>query len=190
MATLRYLSHPEVMVDPAVPVPDWGLSDVGRRRTTELADRASWLPSVTRIVTSGERKAIEAGEILAARVGLEVEQRPSTDEIDRSSTGYLSHDEHEAQANRLFAEPEVSANGWERAIDAQARVVRGLADLLAGDETVVVVGHGGVGTLLWCHLADRPIAREHDQPFGGHLYAVDLSTGRPDGPWRPFEDGA
>ncbi|MDW3218432.1 MAG: histidine phosphatase family protein [Acidimicrobiales bacterium] len=189
MATLRYLSHPEVVIDPAVPVPEWGLSDVGRRRTADLADRATWLPAVERIVTSGERKAIETGEILAARLGLEVERRPSTDEIDRSATGYLPHDEHEAQANRLFAQPEASANGWERAVDAQARVVAGLGDIFAGDETVVVVGHGGVGTLLWCRLAGRPIAREHDQPFGGHLYAVDLSTQRPDGPWRSFEDG-
>ena len=61
---VRYLTHPQVQIDPAVPVPQWGLSPVGRARTEALAN-ASWLASTTQIVSSGERKAIETAEIIA-----------------------------------------------------------------------------------------------------------------------------
>ncbi|MEM7142961.1 MAG: histidine phosphatase family protein [Actinomycetota bacterium] len=175
------------MIDPDVPVPQWRLRDDGRRRVEALAN-APWVAGLERIITSAETKAIETGEILAAAAGVDIEIRSATDEIDRSSTGYLPHDEHDAQADRLFAAPRASANGWERAIDAQARMVAALDDVLIGDDEVAVVGHGGVGTLLWCHLAGVDIARRHDQSFGGHVYAFDLVTRIVDGPWRPFED--
>lgn len=32
MTVAYYLSHPQVQIDPAVPVPEWGLSDAGRAR--------------------------------------------------------------------------------------------------------------------------------------------------------------
>ena len=68
-------------------------------------------------------------------------------------------------------------------------MVDALADLLtAADGEVAVVGHGGVGTLWWCHLSGVPIARAADQARPGNLYDVNLLTGRPTGPWRPFED--
>ena len=187
MANLHYVSHPEVVIDPDVPVPEWHLSPEGRRRAGLLAG-ATWVSRLERIITSEERKAIETGEILAAAARLEIEIRPETNEIDRSSTGYLPHEEHDAQADRLFASPWDSARGWERAVDAQHRMVESLADVLHGDADVAVVGHGGVGTLLWCHLAGVTIARRHDQLYGGHVYAFDLVSRVVDGPWRPFEE--
>jgi broad specificity phosphatase PhoE len=72
-------------------------------------------------------------------------------------------------ANRFFAHPTLSVEGWERAIDAQARIVHEAEQVLArnfrGD--VLFVGHGAVGTLLLCHYSDLPISRGHDQPEGG-----------------------
>lgn len=186
---LRYVSHPEVVMDPAIPVPEWVLSDTGRARVEALA-RRPWVATLTRVITSSEPKAIETAEILAgaAQQALVVEVRSSTAEIDRSSTGYLSHEDHETHANLLFAAPESSANGWERAIDAQRRMVVALEDLLEEPDATVVVGHGGVGTLWWCHLAGIEIARRHDQRRGGCLYAVDPVDSRPTSAWVEFED--
>ena len=45
-------------------------------------------------------------------------------ENDRSATGYLTQAEFQATADHFFAEPEVSARRWERAVDAQAGIVR------------------------------------------------------------------
>jgi hypothetical protein len=61
---VRYLTHPQVQIDPAVPVPQWGLSPVGRARTEAVASD-TWLANTTQIVSSGERKAIETAEIIA-----------------------------------------------------------------------------------------------------------------------------
>ncbi|EJN08225.1 fructose-2,6-bisphosphatase [Bradyrhizobium sp. YR681] len=190
MSIVRYLTHPQVQIDPAVPVPQWGLSPVGRGRT-EAAASAGWLANTTQIVSSGERKAIETAEIIAARLGLMIEIREAMHENDRSATGFLRPVEFEAVADQFFAQPHLSVRGWERAVDAQARIVREADEVLgrkrAGD--VLFVGHGAVGTLLFCHIAGHPIDRVHDQPAGGgHCFAF-VRVGRQivHG-WRRMED--
>ena len=81
------------------------------------------------------------------------------------------------------------AAGWERAVDAQARIVAALDDLFSVEETrdVAVVGHGGVGTLWWCHLAGEPIDRRWDQSGQGHCIIVDRASRQPLHHWRPIE---
>ena len=163
-----YLSHPQVKIDPAVPVPDWGLSDLGRQRTVTLAAQP-WLRGFRRVVASTERKAIETAEILAAALGIEADVRQSMHENDRTATGFLPPPEFEATADLFFRHPEERIRGWERAVDAQARIVGAAARALAeAPETpTIFVGHGGVGTLLQCYCGRRAIARVHDQPSGG-----------------------
>ncbi len=185
----HYVSHPEVAIDPAVPVPEWGLSARGRERAA-IAAALPWMAGVRRIMASTERKAIETAEILAAPRGLAVETREGMHENDRSATGFLPPPEFEATANRFFAHPEESVRGWERAIDAQARIRAAVAAALAepGEGDICFVGHGGVGTLLYCALAGLAIDRRHDQPGGGgNRYAFPAAGGAPEGGWRPFD---
>ena len=144
----------------------------------------TWWPAVTRLVTSDETKAMETATVVAERHGLTVEVRPATGEIDRSATGYVPAEEHDTLAAALFAHPERSARGWERAVDAQHRIVAAVADLLAdGVGDVAVVGHGGVGTLLLCHLAGLGIDQRHDQPSQGHYWTWDRTTRTLVHPW-------
>jgi len=185
---VRYISHPQSEVDPRVPVTAWGLSDTGRRRVRRCLEQP-WIPSIVRIVSSPEPKAMETATVLGEHLGIGVEVREATGEIDRSSTGYLPPDEHERLADRLFGEPDMSVRGWERAVDAQARIASALADVLApgGSGDVAVVGHGGVGTLLMCRLTGSPIGREHDQPGQGHYWSYDVSRARMVHRWRPID---
>jgi broad specificity phosphatase PhoE len=37
-----------------------------------------------------------------------------------------------------------------------------------------IVSHGGVGTLLLCHLSNLPISRDHDQPSQGHYWSYSM----------------
>lgn len=192
MSLLRYISHPDVDVDPDVPVTQWTLSVEGRRRATAMLDQP-WVPSIERIVSSAETKATVTAGLLADHLGLDVEVRPTTGEIDRSATGFVPMAEHERLADAFFDRPTVSAQGWERAVDAQARIVEALADLLdptsvSGD--VAVVGHGAVGTLLLCHLADLEIGRHRDQPGQGHHWAYDLGRRHVVHGWIPVDGGA
>ncbi|MFN3503133.1 MAG: histidine phosphatase family protein, partial [Allorhizobium sp.] len=93
-----YITHPQVQIDSSVPVPDWGLSAVGRARA-ETCARQPWVQRLTRIISSGERKAIETAEILAATAGLRIEIDPSTHKNDRSATGFLQPSDFEKAAD-------------------------------------------------------------------------------------------
>ena len=177
-ALVRYLTHPEVIIDPKKPVPEWSLSAAGRARVETFA-RAEVLLKTVHIISSAERKAIETAEIIGRRLGLGFEIRPNTHENYRSATGYLPQTEFAAVADAFFAEPHASVRGWERAVDAQARIVREVEAVLARDQPgdILFVGHGGVGTLLYCRYSKVPISRQFDQPgSGGNFFALNAST--------------
>ena len=110
MSLVRYLTHPQVNIDPAIPVPSWGLSEIGRARV-ESVGRTRQLSRTTQIVCSAERKAVETAEIIGARLNVAVEVREAMHENDRSATGFLVPDEFQAVADRFFAEPEISVRG-------------------------------------------------------------------------------
>lgn len=187
--TAFYLTHPQVRIDPAIPVPRWGLSPAGRERAAILA-ASTWARRLRRVVASDETKAVETAAVIAEAAGLRVEIRPGLHENDRSATGYLPAPEFEATADLFFAHPRESIRGWERAVDAQARIVRAVTEILGEDPaaSTLFVGHGGVGTLLLCHLTGRPIARMRDQPSGGgNLFAFE-GVGRVLHSWRALED--
>jgi broad specificity phosphatase PhoE len=174
-----YLTHPQVNIDPAIPVPQWGLSEIGRQRTVLTAD-APWLARIRRIVASDECKAIETAEILGNAKGIRPEVVEAMGENDRSATGFLTPPKFEKAADWFFANPDQSFHGWERAVDAQARIVAAVDHVLASQDPespILFVGHGGVGTLLKSHLARLPIGRDGDQPAGGgNLFAFDLAS--------------
>lgn len=181
-STLFYVSHPEVAIDSNVPVPEWGLSDVGRARAEAAIER---FRDVSRVISSAETKAVETAEILAGDTQVEV--RPDTHENER--TGFLPPAEFEQVADAFFARPDESVRGWETARAAQARIVAALADLLGPDEgDVLVVGHGAVGTLWALHLAGQPIDRAWDQPAAGCVLAVDRATGTLRHRWVRLEE--
>jgi len=147
-----YITHPQVSIDPAVPVPQWGLSERGAERARE-AGRLPWALALRHIVCSAETKAVETARILAETSGAEIE---------------IVEEMHEN--DWFFAHPQESFRGWERAIDAQARIVNAVRAILDRHDThrpIAFVGHGGVGTLLKCHIEGRRISRSEDQPPGG-----------------------
>ncbi len=190
MTPFLYLTHPQVKVDPAVPVPQWGLSDVGRARTRAFAQDPA-LRAYGRIIASTEEKAKEAAALLAEALGLQVEVREGLHENDRSATGYRPEAEFQTLADAFFARPQESISGWERAVDAQARIVAGIAASLseAPGSPALFVGHGGVGTLLLCHLAGYPISRTHDQPPVGGGCFFRAGPDETPGCWRAMEEG-
>lgn len=190
MSTLHFITHPEVVIDPARPVPRWHLSDGGIARMRAFAASAS-MRAVAAVWASTETKAIEGAGILAAARGLPVAVHQGLDENDRSATGYLPPDAFQAMADQFFARPGESIRGWERAIDAQRRVVAAFEEIVAipakGD--IAIVAHGGVGTLLYCHLAGVTISRQHDQPSQGHYWSCTLPARALPHGWNPIGAG-
>ena len=190
MGVVRYLSHPQVHIEADVPVPEWGLSALGRERAQRFAEWEGLVATKT-IVSSAERKALDTAECVSNVTGVAVGIRDRMHENDRSATGFLPPEEFEHVADQFFAMPNKSVRGWERAADAQARIVGEVLTVLeeAPDGDILCVGHGGVGTLLYCYLADTPINRRHDQPGGGgNVIAFDRTTREILHGWRPVEE--
>ena len=176
MTQLLFVTHPEVVVDPAVPVPRWHLKESGIGKLRRFAASGA-LAGVTAAWASTECKAIEGAGILAASLGIGVRVREDLGENDRSATGFLPPEEFERTADAFFAHPEESIRGWERAADAQARIVAALRAIAAeenGGGDILVVAHGAVGALLRGHLLESRISRRLDQPCQGCWFPVEL----------------
>jgi len=190
-----YVTHPEVVIDPNVATPRWGLSSVGRARAERFANHVL-VRGLTRLVSSTETKALELAAVLAAGCGAPVDSGDKFDENDRRSTGFVPSARFEALADAMFAHPDESAEGWETARDAQHRVVGAFNEVLARHDATKPIGftgHGAVGTLLKCHLGGLKIARSEDQrrighPGGGNVFVVRLSDRKLMTDWIPMED--
>ena len=94
-------------------------------------------------------------------------------------------------ADAFFARPDESVRGWERAVDAQRRIVEavGGAISMAPDGNMAIVSHGGVGALLLCHLKHVSVSRAEDQPGqgGGNVFSFEAATRRLLSGWRRIE---
>lgn len=188
-----FITHAEVVIDPAVPVPDWPLSAEGRRRHKAF-NRTGPIGGLTAIHCSRERKAIDAAAILSAATGLPVTQVRDLHENDRSATGYLPKAAFEATADAFFAHPTHSIRGWERAVDAQARIVGCVRGIVAAEPSggdLAIVAHGGVGALLLADLSGAAISRRFDQPGqgGGNWFAFDPAAWVVTQGWRDIAAG-
>ncbi len=191
MPLIRFITHPEVIIDPAVPVPDWKLSAEGLRRTAAMLERP-WVAGIRAVFTSAERKARDMAAPLAAHLDLSPVEDEALGENDRSATGYLPKAEFERVADAFFANPFTSIRGWECAVDAQRRIIAAVDRVIAtapAEGDVAIISHGGVGALLLCHLTGAPISRAKDQPGGGggNVFAFDARTRALHHGWRPIE---
>ncbi len=192
MASVYFITHPDVLIDPAVPVPEWALSPLGLRRMQTLL-KQPWVPGLREVWCSTERKAMDGARAIGTAVGVTPRPHSALKENDRSATGYLPKAEFEATADAFFANPHQSVRGWERAIDAQRRIVLAIETIITATQAahdVAIVSHGAVGALLLCRVKQCPISRTEDQPEvgGGNYFCLDSTTLALRHGWRRFED--
>ena len=195
MSYALYVTHPQVVEDPAVPAPRWRLSERGRARAEQFANHPL-VRRARRFVSSPETKALELAAILAAASGVAVESGENFAENDRTSTGYVDAGRFGQLIEAFYAAPADPPSGWESAAAAQRRVAKAFEAALAGHDPaapLVFTGHGAVGTLLKCHLGHRAVARSEDQrvmadPGGGNVFVVRLSDRTLLTDWMAMED--
>lgn len=190
-----YITHPQVNIDPSVDVHQWGLSNIGEERVNALVQKLKLNKHGDQnftIVSSNEVKAIETARPLADYFDCKLNLDPEMGENDRSATGFLDPDTFEDVANQFFKNPDTSIEGWERARDAQNRIVERFQSHLTQtpDKTMIFVGHGAVGTLLYCHLKREDIDRKFDQTGGGggNFFKIDTKAKVALSHWQPIEE--
>jgi len=191
MSTVYFITHPDVVIDPAIPVREWPLSERGRARMKALL-KQKWVSGLRAIYSSTERKALDGAMILAEGLGLPHSAIPELGENDRSSTGYLPAKQFAGVVAEFFGKPDESVYGWERAVDAQRRIVAATTAVLRKEPTdrdVAIVAHGGIGTLLLCHLVKMPITQNQDQPAtnGGNYFSFERESLRVIHGWRMID---
>ncbi|MDP1618088.1 histidine phosphatase family protein [Phenylobacterium sp.] len=173
MAQILFVTHPEVVIDPDVPVPRWPLSAKGRARMEALAEALAGL-RVRAVWSSDEQKAMDGAEILSERLQAPHHVDAALGENDRSATGYIAPPRFWEVVAEFFAHPDVSVQGWETARDAQSRILAAMGRVAdeAQSSLTVVVSHGGVGQLLTAALQNVAIGQEAKSPNpsgGGYL---------------------
>jgi broad specificity phosphatase PhoE len=189
MTTLFYISHPDVVIDPGVPIPHWDLSEVGRQRL-EILLTQPWLKTIQAVCCSDEQKAKTTAQRIAGFRNLTLQIIPELGEIDRSATGYLERSELIPVVAAFFAEPQESIRGWERAADAQIRTIRAVEGIISRSSpgaNIAVVGHGGVGTLLLNHIKGTGITQADAPPGQGYYFAFSLEDKQLLHPWKPID---
>ena len=144
-------SLPEIVE--GLPAREWKLSDVGRIRAQELAERLSeFQPEI--IVSSAEPKAKETAEIIARNHKLELHIVDDLHEHDRIKTLYLSRDEFQAAIHGFFEEPDVLVFGSETANEAYTRFYQAVHRVLDSNRNkiIAIVAHGTVISLFVSRL--------------------------------------
>ena len=159
MPTIFFITHPDVVIDPAEPVAEWPLNKRGRARMRKMTAHP-WTSGVRRIFASSERKARDGAEVLAD--GLSLAGYSVVDDLgenDRSAAGYLPKQEFEATADAFYARPQVNVRGWERAADAQARIVRAVDRIMSQIQPTVMWRLSATGGPERCSIATWPGCR-------------------------------
>ncbi|SIQ93573.1 MULTISPECIES: histidine phosphatase family protein [unclassified Bosea (in: a-proteobacteria)] len=186
-----FVTHPEVVIDPLVPVPQWPLSSRGRERMELLAGKLVGA-AISAVWSSDERKAMDGAEILAARLAIPHHVLAALGENDRTATGYIPEPEFSQVAEAFFAHPTQSVRGWATAAAEQDRIVAAIQAVAARADTglQLVVSHGGVGRLLRARLEGVPIGAESrpGNPRGGCCMLLSAPPFAALSPWTDIED--
>jgi broad specificity phosphatase PhoE len=189
MTTVYYISHPDFIIDPAVPIPHWDLSERGQQRLDVMLTQP-WIKEIQKVFCSAEQKAKTTARRIAQYLDLQEIILDALGEIDRSATGFLQRAELEPVVEAFYAHPEQSIRGWERAVDAQQRVLRAIKHILdasSGSHTIAIIGHGTVGTLLLSNIKSILINRSDAPPGQGYYYAFDGETRNLIHAWKPID---
>jgi broad specificity phosphatase PhoE len=182
-----YITHPEVVIDPHIQVPQWTLSAVGAERM-RLFSRDPALGGARSVWCSTQTKAQVSARILSEALNLPVLELQELGENDRSSTGYVAPPRFWELVNAFFSSPEESAEGWETARHAQDRTMKAIDHVIANspDGDILIVGHGGVGRLALASLKDEPIDLSSEQPGQGSWFWFDRETRVLRSSWQPL----
>lgn len=139
---IRHAETEEGGPDPAL----WPLSERGEEQVRVLAAQPFW-SEIQAVVSSDEPKALATVAGIAAERGIPLFKHESLRELKRTRGRVDDYDE---RVRQVFARPAQSVEGWERATDAQARILACMDELIGrfDPQPFAVVSHGMVLALL------------------------------------------
>ena len=190
MSKLFFVTHSEVVINKDIAIDKWALSEKGKKRFKLLLNHP-WLTSIDVVYCSTEQKALDGAEIVCSFLKKPVNSIVSIGEFDRSSTGYQPKDIFMENVKMFFASPDISVLGWETAQHTQNRIARACDEIMNINQgkNVLILAHGGIGSLYLAHLFNEPISIKWNQPGtgGGNYFVVDLENYKVLQAWQPID---
>jgi broad specificity phosphatase PhoE len=149
MPRLLLIRHSESAPVEGVPPDRWGLTEEGRRRCRDLAERLRDRDPPD-LVASREPKAAETAWLVAARLGRPWRTAEGLHEHERDAMPWLGRERWEAQIAELFRRPDAVIFGRESADTALARFAAAVGPVVSArpGRDVAIVTHGTVLTLF------------------------------------------
>ena len=190
MSHIYFITHPEVTIDRAIPITEWNLSLIGQQRLEALITQP-WMTTIEAIFASTERKARTTAERIAYVRHLSITYLTDLGEKDRSATGFLEPPAYRQLRDAFFAHPNASIQGWERAIDAQVRVLHAIEQAVGqtpASTNIAIISHGGVGTLVLNHVQQMEIRKDDLPPGQGYYFIFATDTAKLIQHWKPIDE--
>lgn len=175
MTRLIYITHPSVEIDRDKLPHEWSLSDKGRQEMAGLLV-LPLLSDAQIIYSSTEPKASEVAQAIAERYHLPFTQEKDLGEADRTATPFLPLEEYMAAIQECYTAPDKSVRGWEthrHMLERNAAVLEKIKREHAG-QTIIIVGHGGAGTVMKCYIKGIEPDFAEDPKQTGCYFLADL----------------
>jgi broad specificity phosphatase PhoE len=145
---LILVRHAQPVIDPNKPSAEWQLSEDGRTRSRELADKLKpYQPDI--VITSQEPKAAETGRIIAEILGLPWETAENLHEHERTGE-FVSQEKFQRQIRAFFERPTELVFGLETAEEALGRFEAAVLQVIGRhpNKNIIIATHGTVMTLF------------------------------------------
>jgi len=130
----------------------WPLSERGEEQVKQLAAQPFW-DEVKAIISSPAPKAIATVHPIAVERNIPIHAHDGLRELRRTKERLADYD---ARVIEVFQRPALSVGGWERAADAQRRMLTTLEELIQKFDGApfAVASHGMALALLLASLQD------------------------------------
>ena len=175
MTKLIYLTHPAVNIDAKTPIDEWSLSEKGWEQAKQSLELSFW-KDVDVLYASTELKAYSMAEMIAEEFDIVFDDSHRILDLGETrGRSFIPPDQFEEAVKEWYRDLDNNINGWEP-INAMSKRVSDCIDKLMShhqDDTVAVVGHGGSGTMVKCHIQGVKPTRNDDphEVAGGYFIA-------------------
>jgi len=183
---MYFITHPEVIIDPNLPISLWDYSERGAARLEKILKKI-WIKSVETIYSSDEPRATKAAQLIADQLGYRLHVLEELGDVNRSSTGTVPHQEYTGLMDNFYNAPEKSVRGWEKALDAQKRILLGIDKILAlspSSRFIALVSHTNMANLLLCKIKGIPIERIQNPPM---TFSFEVEPGGKPQNWKSLD---
>ncbi len=184
---MYFITHPVVNIDPRIPPNKWSISEEGWKQVRNLSKELFW-KDVDTIFASTEPKANKAAEFWSKKFGIPFSIVDDIQEIDRSSTGFVSQSDLNYIIDRFYSKPEERVRGWESANECLERMVRTINRLTEENrnKNIVIVSHGAIGNLYACKIKGIKPSEHTGQTKIGSWFVLDLEANRIVSDWKEY----